>query len=49
MEQTIHQVEARNGRSGATHGYAFTGWEYEEGLANQLLTDWARSGEDRLG
>jgi hypothetical protein len=31
MEQTIHRVEARNGRSGATHGYAFTAWEYEEG------------------
>jgi hypothetical protein len=31
MEQTIHRVEARNGRSGATLGYAFTSWEYEEG------------------
>lgn len=31
MERTIHRVEGRNGRSGAAHGYAFTGWEYKEG------------------
>jgi hypothetical protein len=37
MERTIHRVEARNGRSGNTHGYAFTGWEYEEGW---LITFW---------
>ena len=37
MQRTIHRVEARNGRSGATHGYAFTGWEYEEGW---LISFW---------
>jgi hypothetical protein len=37
MERTIHRVEVRNGRSGTTHGYAFTGWEYEEGW---LVTFW---------
>jgi hypothetical protein len=37
MERTIHRVEARNGRSGAAHGYAFIGWEYEEGW---LITFW---------
>jgi len=31
MERTIHRVAKKNGRSGIAHGYAFTGWEYEEG------------------
>jgi len=37
MQRTIHRVEARNGRSGSTHGYGFTGWEYEEGW---LISFW---------
>ena len=38
MQRTIHRVEARNGRRGSTHGYGFTGWEYEEGW---LISFWA--------
>ena len=37
MERTIHRVAEKNGRSGTAHGYAITGWEYEEGW---LITFW---------
>jgi len=37
MQREIHRVEVRNGRSGSTHGYSFTGWEYQEGW---LITFW---------
>jgi hypothetical protein len=37
MQRTIHRVEVNNGRRGTAHGYAFTGWEYEEGW---LITFW---------
>jgi hypothetical protein len=36
-QRAIHRVETKNGRSGSAHGYAFSGWEYEEGW---LISFW---------